>query len=141
MKYLHRFRYKNGVEDVKKARVYLDWLIEELRNVKEIIVTNEGKEYSVEEIKHSSRITKSQTPKGTLDWYLKWVGSLWLIVAIAFRSTGIPELQVYDMLLSFAGTTMWAVVGFMWSDRAIIVINAIAAVMLLAGLFGKIFGG
>ena len=30
MKYLHRFRYKNGVEDVKKARVYLDWLIEEL---------------------------------------------------------------------------------------------------------------
>ena len=32
MKYLHRFRYKNGVEDVKKARVYLDWLIEELEN-------------------------------------------------------------------------------------------------------------
>ena len=67
--------------------------------MKEIIVTNEGKEYSVEEIKHSSRITR-QTPKGTLDWYLKWVGSIWLIVAIALRSTGIPELQVYDMLLS-----------------------------------------
>lgn len=109
--------------------------------IDDTIVSDEGKEYSVEEIKHSSRITKSQTPKGTLDWYLKWVGSIWLIVAIALRSTGIPELQVYDMLLSFAGTTMWAVVGFMWSDRAIIVINAIAAVMLLAGLFTKIFGG
>lgn len=29
-KYLHRFTYKNGVEDLKKAKQYLDWLIEEL---------------------------------------------------------------------------------------------------------------
>ena len=29
MKYLWRYRYKNGVEDLKKARQYLDWLIEE----------------------------------------------------------------------------------------------------------------
>ena len=29
-KYLHRFRYKNGVEDLRKARVYLDWLIKEV---------------------------------------------------------------------------------------------------------------
>ena len=27
-KYLHRWRYKNGVEDLEKARVYLGWLIE-----------------------------------------------------------------------------------------------------------------
>jgi len=27
-KYLHRFPYKNGVEDLKKAQVYLGWLIE-----------------------------------------------------------------------------------------------------------------
>ena len=109
--------------------------------MRETIVTDDGKEYSVDEIVHSTRIQKSATPKGTIDWYLKWIGSIWLIVAIALRSTGIPELQVYDMLLSFAGTTMWAVVGFMWSDRAIIVINSIAAVMLLAGLFSKVFGG
>ncbi len=31
-KYLHRFRYKNGVEDLRKARVYLDWLIEDIVN-------------------------------------------------------------------------------------------------------------
>ena len=29
-KYLHRWRYKNGVEDLEKARVYLGWLIEEM---------------------------------------------------------------------------------------------------------------
>ncbi len=27
-KYLHRWRYKNGLEDLKKAEVYLKWLIE-----------------------------------------------------------------------------------------------------------------
>ena len=26
-KYLHRWRYKNGVEDLKKAEVYLSWLV------------------------------------------------------------------------------------------------------------------
>lgn len=28
-KYMMRYRHKNGVEDLEKARVYLDWLIEE----------------------------------------------------------------------------------------------------------------
>ena len=28
IKYLWRYRLKNGVEDLKKARVYLDWMIE-----------------------------------------------------------------------------------------------------------------
>ena len=31
-KYLHRWRYKNGVEDLEKARVYLGWLIKEMRD-------------------------------------------------------------------------------------------------------------
>ncbi len=30
MKYLWRYEYKNGVEDLRKARVYLDWLIKEV---------------------------------------------------------------------------------------------------------------
>ncbi len=29
-KYVWRYRHKNGVEDLKKAQVYLTWLIEEL---------------------------------------------------------------------------------------------------------------
>lgn len=31
-KYLHRYKYKNGVEDLRKARVYLNWLIEAVVN-------------------------------------------------------------------------------------------------------------
>ena len=30
LKYLWRYEYKNGVEDLTKARVYLDWLIKEV---------------------------------------------------------------------------------------------------------------
>ena len=106
-------------------------------------ITNkiDGREYTPEEIEWSSRIQKSVTPKGTIDWHLKWIASIWLIVAISIRSTGLPELQIYDMFLSFGGTAMWAVVGFMWRDRALIIINTIAAVMLLGGLLSQIFTG
>lgn len=31
-KYIIRHRYKNGIEDLKKARVYLDWMIESLED-------------------------------------------------------------------------------------------------------------
>jgi hypothetical protein len=27
MKYLWRYKYKNGLEDLKKAQVYLDWMV------------------------------------------------------------------------------------------------------------------
>ena len=30
LKYLWRYEYKNGKEDLKKAQVYLNWLVEEL---------------------------------------------------------------------------------------------------------------
>ena len=30
LKYVLRYKKKNGIEDLKKARVYLDWLIEEV---------------------------------------------------------------------------------------------------------------
>ena len=32
LKYLWRWRHKNGIEDVEKALVYLDWMIKEGRN-------------------------------------------------------------------------------------------------------------
>ena len=28
MKYLWRYKYKNGLEDLKKAQVYLNWMVE-----------------------------------------------------------------------------------------------------------------
>lgn len=31
-KYIHRYKIKGGAQDLKKARVYLDWLIQEVEN-------------------------------------------------------------------------------------------------------------
>lgn len=35
IKYTYRYQHKNGVEDLKKAAVYLDWAIKELSNDEE----------------------------------------------------------------------------------------------------------
>lgn len=35
IKYVWRYRLKNGVDDLKKARVYLDWMIETENKVEE----------------------------------------------------------------------------------------------------------
>ena len=35
MKYLWRYKYKNGLEDLKKAQVYLNWMIESIEQEKD----------------------------------------------------------------------------------------------------------
>lgn len=35
MKYLWRYQYKNGLEDLQKARVYLNWMIESMEKANE----------------------------------------------------------------------------------------------------------
>ena len=36
--------------------------------------------FSKEELKNSTRISKSATPKYTTDWYVKWVASAFVLV-------------------------------------------------------------
>lgn len=103
------------------------------------IKTTSGKEFTVDEIKNSKRILKSATPKGTLDWYLKWIGSIIFILAVTVRSTELPELRVVDLLLSFVATILWTGVGFLWKDRAVMLVNGVACVILLTGLLKHIF--
>lgn len=104
-------------------------------------ITNEvtGQEFAVAELENSSRILKSVTPKYTPDWYIKWAGSIIVLFAVAIRSAGVPELMIWDVFLSWLGATMWAVVGFLWKDRAILLLNAVLALMLFSGLLREIF--
>lgn len=44
MKYVIRHEKKNGVEDLKKARVYLDWLIEHQSELKTGVLSVEKME-------------------------------------------------------------------------------------------------
>ena len=98
-----------------------------------------GHEYTVAEIENSSRIQKSVTPKYTADWYIKWIASVIVLFAVAIRSAGVPELMIWDMFLSWIGAAMWAVVGLIWKDRAILLLNGVLALMLFSGLIAEVF--
>jgi hypothetical protein len=62
-------------------------------------------------------------------WYVKWVATILVILAVACRSVDeIPK--IYDVVLSFAGTGLWLWVSLQWKDRALIVLNSVIVFML-----------
>ena len=89
-------------------------------------------EFNKEEIKNSKRIFKSATPKYTLDWYVKWVASLFILVGMSIR--GLDGFQSIDLSVSIIGVTGWLIVGLLWKDRALILLNGIGLALLLRTL-------
>jgi hypothetical protein len=89
-------------------------------------------EFSKEELENSKRIFKSATPKYTADWYIKWVSSVIVLMAMSIR--GVPELVLYDLYLSCVGIFGWLLVGIIWKDRALILLNSIGLLFLLRTL-------
>ena len=91
-----------------------------------------SKKISPEELKNSDRIFKSATPKYTIDWYVKWVASLFVLAAISIR--GIEGLGMYDLGLSIVGISLWLWVSVIWNDRALIMLNGVGLALLLRTL-------
>jgi len=81
---------------------------------------------------NSTRVFKKVTPKGDLSWYVKWIASIMLMIAVCFRAADVNH--IYDLYFSFAGTMGWLVVGFLWHDRALIFLNVILSTVLLTGI-------
>ena len=92
--------------------------------------------FSKEELEQSKRIFKSATPKLTLDWYIKWVSSVILLCAMMAR--GNPELGLVDQGLSLVGCSGWLLVALIWKDRALIILNAVAVMILGTGIINTI---
>lgn len=89
-------------------------------------------EFKKEELQNSKRIFKSATPKYTIDWYLKWVASVFVLVAMSMR--GIEEYLLYDLYLSVIGISLWLVVSFLWQDRALIMLNGAGLLLLIRNI-------
>lgn len=100
---------------------------EKLDNV--TIETDKGQEFTVGEIKHSNRIVKSATPKQDLSWYIKWIASFFILASMSIR--GVEGLQMYDLVLSLIGVSGWMWVGFLWKDRALILLNGVGIILFL----------
>ena len=87
---------------------------------------------------NSSRVYKKITPKGDLSWYIKWTGSLFLVVAMMMTSANIFPLNLYVALV---GMTGWLIVGILWHDRALIVLNAVSVAIYGVGIMNSWLGG
>ena len=102
----------------------------------EIVTTADGRTFTVAELTN----TQSVTPKGDITWYIKWIASIITLFAVSVRATGIPELHWIDIVGSFIGSVGWFIVGFMWKDRALIILNGVIGVILFSGLIKIVFG-
>jgi len=92
--------------------------------------------FSEEEQVLSNRIYKSATPKYTVDWYLKWVSSAFVLSAMSIR--GVEGLQFYDLVLSLIGIIGWLIVSFIWRDRALIMLNGAGLLFLMKNLIERL---
>ena len=72
-----------------------------------------------------------QTPTHTLDWYIKWVASVIIIISVILTSNNIYPLNLF---FYSAGLSGWFIVALLWNDRALLVVNAVSLSLLLNGL-------
>jgi len=94
-------------------------------------------EFDKKELENSKRIFKSATPKYTVDWYIKWIASSFVLGAMSIR--GIEGLQQTDLILSLIGVTGWLTVSILWKDRALIMLNGAGLLFLIKNLAERIF--
>lgn len=92
--------------------------------------------FSEKELKNSKRIYKSATPKYTVDWYIKWVASGFVLTAMSIR--GVDGFLFIDLVLSVIGIFLWLIVSVLWKDRALVLLNGVGLIFLLRNLFEQL---
>ena len=65
---------------------------------------------------------KKVTPTHDLSWYIKWISTLIIVVGSYLNSNNVFPLNIYVMLV---GITGWLIVGYLWKDRAMLILNTI----------------
>ena len=78
-----------------------------------------------------TNILDKQTPTYTLDWYIKWIASIILVVATILTSNNIYPLNIYFHAVGMLG---WFIVAMLWNDRALLIINSVSCALLIDGL-------
>jgi len=81
---------------------------------------------------HNGTSIVTKTPLYTLDWYIKWFSSVVLMVGMLLTSNNIYPVNLYFHFVGIAG---WMIVGMLWNDRALMVINSFALATIATSLF------
>ena len=104
---------------------------------KQILPIKEKLDEKIKQL-NSSRVFKKITPKGDLSWYIKWVSVILILVATSARATG--TLPHVDLWFGLFGTIGWFVVGYLWHDRALILLNGVLVTLIFTGLLNYYYG-
>ena len=86
---------------------------------------------------NSSRVYKKVTPLHDKSWYIKWASSITLIVAMLFTSANLFPINLFIANIGFIG---WMIVGMMWHDRSLIVLNSVSLAIYSLGILNYFYG-
>ena len=86
---------------------------------------------------NSTRVFKKVTPRYDLSWYIKWASSITLIFAMMFTAIEAMPINLFIANIGFIG---WLVVGMLWHDRALIVLNSISLAIYTLGIVNYYYG-
>ena len=86
---------------------------------------------------NSTRVFKKVTPRYELSWYIKWASSITLIFAMMFTAIEAMPINLFIANIGFIG---WLVVGMLWHDRALIVLNSISLAIYTLGIVNYYYG-
>ena len=90
------------------------------------------------ELKPHEIASKTVTPMHTIDWYIKWVSSIILMVGMILAAN---NLFPWNVLVQAIGIAGWLIVSIMWNDRALMLVNAVGVAILLNGFVGYLIKG
>tara|TARA_R110000782_G_C14527152_1_gene381872 strand:- start:123 stop:404 length:282 start_codon:yes stop_codon:yes gene_type:complete len=86
------------------------------------------------ELKEHQNPSTTSTPlkhDHPLSWWIKWVASVILILAMIATTN---NMYPWNMILQFLGVTGWLWVSIIWNDRALIIVNAVATAIMANGI-------
>ena len=88
----------------------------------------------------TKQLITSITPKYDKSWYIKWVSSFFIIMGMILTSLDV-SLFPLNLFFHLVGVIGWFVVGMLWHDRSLILLNGIAVSIFLMGILKHFFGG
>ena len=74
---------------------------------------------------------KKVTPGHGPTWYIKWTASIILLIGMVFTALVLTPINLFFHLV---GVMVWFVVGYMWHDRAMMVVNSVAIFVFVFGI-------
>jgi hypothetical protein len=77
------------------------------------------------------------TPTGTVDWYIKWVGVVAVVLGVFLINA---NFFFYGQLMYLVGAVSWAVVGIYWNDKAVLIGSLIPATATALNIVQKLAG-